>query len=371
MAADDTLGEARAQIDALDDQLLALLEQRAQLAKRVGEHKQKEQQEQQGGGACFAVPEREAAILRRLQENSTLLKPHIAAIYREVISACLACEAPVKVAYLGPEGTFTHQAALKMFGSAAVLQPMRGIEATLAAAEKELCDFAVLPFENSAAGTVGEAMDALAHTTLSINGEAVLRIRHNLLAVDSALPLAEVREVHAHPQALEQCRKWLVANVGAAKLHVADSNAAAAEIAARRGAQDEPGVVAIGSAAAGTLYNLATLAASIEDFDNNSTRFLMLGRRRTAPSGADKTSFIMSVRDEPGAMFDVLKPLADNNVNMVKLESRPSRERLWEYFFFVDFIGHRDDAAASAALAEVERRASFMKILGSYPQAVD
>ena len=364
MPEEDAIPVARAEIDALDDRLLALLEERAQLAQRIGAEKQKE------GSRTFAVPEREAQILRRLQEQASVLPPAaVSAIYREIISACLACEAPVSVAYFGPAGTFTHEAALKLFGHAADLQPMKTIEATFAAAEKETCQFAVVPFENSAAGTVGATMDALVHTPLSINGETVLRIRHNLLCAGADTPVADIAEVHAHPQALEQCRQWLQANAPHAALHAADSTAAAAQIAADAGNAAGKKIAAIGSAVAGEMYNLATLAAGIEDLANNSTRFLMLGLRAPKPSGADKTSFIMCVRDEPGAMFKTLKPMADNNVNMVKLESRPSRERLWEYLFFVDFIGHREDAAAQTALAQVQERASFMKILGSYPQA--
>ncbi len=358
----DTLKKYRTQIDALDDEILALLEKRAQVAQQVGEEKRQQNM------PYFSVVEREAQILRRQKENSTLLAPHITAIYREIIAACLACEQPVQVAYLGPTGTYTHEAALKMFGHAAVLSPMETIEATLLTAEKGDCDFAVLPFENSAAGTVGATMDALVHTPLVINGETVLRIRHNLLSADDTLTPATVKEIHAHPQALEQCRGWIEKNAPQATLHAADSNAAAAKLATTSKAA---GMAIIASHTAQEIYQLSRLAENIEDFNNNSTRFLILGQQQPQPSGADKTSFIMSVKEEAGAMFRVLKPLADNNINMTKFESRPARGQLWEYLFFIDCIGHQQNVALTTALAEVKQRASFIKILGSYPQAID
>lgn len=353
------LGRLRKEIDALDDQLLDLLEARARLAQVVGEEKRAQQL------ATYSVPEREAEILRRLKKNSTLLKPHIEAIYREIISACLACEKPASVAYLGPAGTYSHDAALKMFGHAAQLSPETTIEAVISEAEKQHCDFAIVPFENSAAGTIGSALDALFHTPLTIVGETILRIRHNLLAAGQPA-LNAVREVYAHPQALEQCRGWLENHLPRARQHPADSNAAAAEIAAKSGKV----TAAICSLAAGELYRLTPLAKDIEDVSNNSTRFLVLGRQQPAATGADKTSFIMTVKDEPGAMFKVLKPLSDSGINMVKLESRPVRGRLWEYMFFIDCIGHQQEAVMAAVLRKVKRRAAFMKILGSYPQAV-
>lgn len=360
MSASDKINTYRKQIDALDERLLLLLEKRARLAQKIGAEKSRRQI------TNFSVIEREAAILRRLTKNSTLLKPHVAAIYREIISACLACEKPVSAAYLGPAGTYTHEAALKMFGHAARLAANATIETVIKAAENEQCDYAVVPFENSAAGTVGETMDSLVHTPLSINGEVILRIRHNLLAADKRNKPTDIRHIYAHPQALEQCRRWLKENTPRAALHPADSNAAAAATAAKKGGA----TAAIGSRTAQELYRLAVIAPDIEDFSTNSTRFLILGRQTCAPSGQDKTSFIMTVKDAPGAMFEVLQPFSDNTVNMVKLESRPMPDRLWEYMFFVDCIGHRDDRATAAALAEVAARAPFIKILGSYPQAL-
>ena len=360
MSISDKIKTYRKQIDTLDERLLTLLEKRARLAQKIGEEKKRR------GLTNFTVIEREAAILRQIRKNSTLLKPHITAIYREIISACLACEKPVSVVYLGPEGTYTHEAALKMFGHAASLTAAETIEAAIKTAEKEQCDYAIVPFENSAAGSVGATMDALLHTPLIINSEIILRIRHNLLTADKHSKPGDIRNIYAHPQALEQCRRWLKENAPRAALHPADSNAAAAALAAKKGGT----AAAIGSRPAQELYRLTTIAEGIEDYSTNSTRFLILGRQPCAASGQDKTSFIMTVRDAPGAMFEVLQPFSDNNVNMVKLESRPMPDRLWEYMFFVDCIGHRDDPATAKALAGVAARAPFMKILGSYPQAL-
>lgn len=356
--ADGGLEAYRRRIDALDDELLALLEARAGLAREVGEIKRR------AGMRVFSVAEREAQVVRRLREAGGVMAPHVAAIYREIMSACLACEKPAAVAYFGPAGTWTHEAALKMFGHAAVLHPMPTIEATVGEAEKEQCDFAVVPFENSSAGTVGVTVDVLARTPLSINGEVMVRVRHNLLCADEAAP-ERLTTIYAHPLAFEQCRRWLDANAPQATRLAAESNAAATRtVAEMRG-----GVAAIGSLAARDIYELTLVAADIADFDNNSTRFLVLGRRAPAPSGDDKTSFIMTVKDAPGAMFEVFQPLRREGVNMEKLESRPIPGRLWEYLFFVDCAGHRDDPALVAALAGVRELAASMNILGSYPRA--
>lgn len=357
----DELNAYRKQIDALDDDIVALLERRAGLAKAVGDIKRAR------GDRVFAVPEREAQVLRRVKRQSALLKPHIQAIYREIISAATACETPLSAAYLGPAGTHTHEAALAAFGQATRLSAFATITAVVREAEKEAADFAVVPFENSAAGSVGETMDALADTPLLVVSELVRRIRHNLLVSTACADMAikNLKTIYAHPQALQQCRRWLQKNAPKAALVPTDSNA----VAAARVAAGEEAVAVIGSELAQRAHRLAVLAADIEDFSNNSTRFLVLGRRQSAASGDDKTLFIMTTRDEAGAMHKVLKYLADNGVTMTKLESRPSQGGLWKYLFFVEVVGHRQDPAVAKALAGIRRRATSLKILGSYPNA--
>lgn len=360
------IGKHRADIDAVDNNIIRLLEQRAELAKKIGEEKRA------AGEKTYLAPEREAALLRRVLEESKKhggnLQPHIPAIYREILSACLACELPASAAYLGPAGTYSHQAALKMFGHAAQFVAAPSIGAAFRAAESEKTNFAVVPFENSSAGTVGETTDALAKTSLNIVGEYFLRIRHKLLAPKKLAKqnAADFAEIFGHPQALAQCQSWLDANAPKAARRPAGSTAQAGELAKKA-----KNAAAIGSTLTQEIYNLAAIAADLEDFSNNSTRFLSLGRAAAPPCGDDKTSFIMTARDESGAMYKLLQPLAKNNVSMTKLESRPARGRLWEYLFFVDISGHQQDAAAAAALEEIGRRAAMLKILGSYPRAVE
>ena len=315
----------------------------------------------------FAVPEREEEILRRVGKQGTLLQKHLPAIYREIISACLACEKPVSAAYLGPIGTYSHEAALHMLGTAAVLSPLTTISTAINSTEKEQTDFSIVPFENSAAGMVGETADCLINTNLKINAEYVLRIRHRMLVskAHDGVPLADIKAVYAHPQPLEQCRRWLATHMPRAILHTADSTAAAAtQIAKSKRAE-----AAIGSALARDLHQLAELADSIEDFPNNSTRFLMLGHRDTEPTKNDKTSFIITTPDKPGSMYRVLQPLATHGISMTKLESRPAQGRLWEYSFFIDIHGHQKTPKIARALAEMQKSAASFKILGSYPAA--
>lgn len=356
------LDARRGEIDAIDDELIALLERRAALAKQIGDEKRN------AGEQTYLAPAREAEILRRVRERGDLLRPYLPLIYREILSACLACEKPASVSYLGPAGTYSHQAALKMFGHAAELSPASSIGEALRAAETERTDFSIVPFENSAAGTVGEATDALAETSLRIIGECFLRVRHKLLAPASLAGKspADIAVVFGHPQALEQCRRWLKDNMPRAQKRAADSTAQAAANAVAEG-----DAAAIGSSLTQEIYQLAELASDIEDFGNNSTRFLTLGRRDVPPSGDDKTSFIMTTRDESGAMYHVLQPMTENGVSMTKLESRPARGRLWEYLFFVDIVGHQQDAPVARTLEGIRQRSASLKILGSYPRAAE
>lgn len=353
---DPEIEALRARIDAVDDEIAALLSRRARIAEEVGARKR------ESGWRRPADPERERRILRRVSSLASPLPPeHAAAIFREIISACLAREKPAVAAFLGPEGSFCHAAALRVFGHAAELIPAADIAAVAREAEKETCDFGVMPIENSTAGAVGAALDALMETPLVIRGETTLRIRHNLLAREKR-SAGEFVRIFAHPQSFAQCELWLAKNAPRAERVSCESNSAAA----RRAAESDD--AAIAPLLAAEIFGLEVAAADIEDSALNATRFYILGRETPPPSGCDKTAMVMAVREEAGALFDALRPMAENGVNMTKLESRPSRGRAWEYVFFVEMEGHREDAAVSRSLAEIRRRASFVKWLGSYPR---
>ncbi len=362
MAMNQEIPKIRAQIDALDDKLTALLRRRAELTGKAGAVKRARNEK------VFLRAGREAEILRRVASlGGALSESSVRAIYREIISACLAVEKTQTICYLGPEHTFTHDAARKHFGAAADYIPAATVRAAIERAEKELCDFAVVPFENSGEGTVGDTFDALLQTPLAVGGEIMLRVRHNLLAAKQFAP-EETELVCAHPQALAQCRQWLEHAAPQAKTRPAESNAAAAQFVA---AQKNKKFAAIASLSAAEYYGLKTIAADIEDSPFNTTRFLMLGAAHSAPSGADKTSLVMSARSKAGALYRLLEPFSRLGINMTKFESRPARGQLWEYVFFVDIDGHRDSPKTARALDEIGERAAFLKVLGSYPRAVD
>lgn len=357
------LPEVRVQIDAVDDELLALLRRRADLTTTAGKIKQA------AGAKTFARPEREADILRRLAPGGgALTESSVRTIFREIISACLAIEQPQTVCYLGPPHTFTHEAARKYFGGDARYESADTVRAVFGRAEKELCHFAVVPFENSGEGTVGDTFNMLLETPLFICGETTLRVRHNLLAA-ADLSAAEIESVYAHPQALAQCRKWLARNAPQAAKHAMESNAAAASYVAKQGGK----IAAIASASAGRHYEMSTVAADIEDSAFNSTRFLTLGTVRPGPSAADKTSFIihMAASNKSGTLYELLEPMSRLGVNMTKFESRPAHGKFGEYFFYVDIDGHQEDDTVAQTLDEIRARAAFIKVLGSYPRAAE
>ena len=356
------LSEVRAKIDALDDELLALLRRRASLTADAGKIKQN------AGAESFARPEREADILRRVSANCGAISDHsMRAIFREIISACLAVEKLQTVCYLGPPHTFTHEAARKHFGESAKYESADTVRAVFGRAEKGLCDFAVAPFENSGEGTVGDTFQMLMETPLCICGEAVLRVRHNLMT-KAAMQLSDIEFIYAHPQAFAQCRKWLARHAPQAEKRATESNAAAARNAAEQGGK----TAAIASSAAASHYGLQIAAADIEDSAFNSTRFLMLGKTPARPSAADKTSFIMhmAASDKAGVLYQLLEPMSRLGVNMTKFESRPARGKFGEYFFYVDIDGHQEDETVARALDDIRSRAAFVKILGSYPRGM-
>lgn len=354
------LSVVRNEIDSLDAQLLALLNQRAGCAQKVGEIKARH------GDAGFVYrPEREAQVLRRLQELNAgpLSNESITRLFREVMSACLALEHPLSVTFLGPLGSFTGSAAIKHFGHAANLLPQSSIDDVFREVEAGHADYAVAPVENSTEGAVGRTLDLLLNTPLKMCGEVVLRIHQHLLT--NADSLAGIMTIYSHAQSLAQCHEWLNRNLpGVPRISVA-SNSLAAQMAA-----EQPGAAAIAGEAAAERFNLPKLAECIEDEPNNTTRFVVLGRQDAGPSGKDKTSLIMSAPNRAGALHYLLAPLADSGVSMTRLESRPARHTLWEYVYFVDLDGHRSEPQVQAALAELTRRAPYLKVLGSYPVAV-
>ncbi|MDX8380127.1 MAG: prephenate dehydratase [Gallionella sp.] len=352
----ENLDRCREQINQLDDELLKIFNQRAALAQQIGHLKE---------DGVVLRPEREAQVLSRLQEanQGPLGKIAIAALFTEVMSNCRALEAPMSVAYLGPEGTFTEAAALKRFGSAIQAVSCTTIDDVFRVVENGAVQYGVVPVENSTEGAVGRTLDLLQQSELQVCGEVVLAIHQCLLATQGEM--SEIKTVYTHPQSIGQCQGWLNVNLPHADRIAVSSNAEAARLAANR-----PGSAAIAGRQAAGHFGLQVCAENIEDDARNTTRFLVLGNQQVAPSGCDKTSLVLSAENRPGAVHDLLISLAKHGVSMTKFESRPSRSGLWEYVFYMDIEGHQADKSVAAALADLRQAAAFMKILGSYPVAV-
>ncbi|MBK7327273.1 MAG: prephenate dehydratase [Propionivibrio sp.] len=354
------LSIVRAEIDAIDAQLIELLNRRAKCAQQVGEIKASH-----GDAGYIYRPEREAQVLRRIQEINPgpLSNESVTWFFREVMSACLSLEQALGIAFLGPLGTFSESAATKHFGHAARLMPQVSIDDVFREVEASHADYAVVPIENSTEGAIGRTLDLLLTTPLKICGEVVLRIHQHLLSSETSL--GNISKVYSHAQSLAQCHEWLNRSLPNAQRIPVASNAQAAQCAAA-----EAGAAAIAGEAAAERYQLPKLASSIEDEPNNTTRFVVLGRQEAGPSGRDKTSLIMSAHNRTGALGKLLAPFSESGVSMTRLESRPARHTLWEYVFFVDIEGHREDPAVATALAELGQRAAYLKVLGSYPVTV-
>jgi len=354
---DARIAEHRAAIDTLDREILARLNARAARAQAIGALK--------GGGVAYR-PEREAQVLGRLaaENPGPLSNGAVTIVFRQVMSACLALEQPLRIAYLGPPGTFSHAAVGKQFGGLVEAVPLPTIDDIFRAVDSGQTNYAVVPVENSTEGAVGRTLDLMCTTDLAVCGEVKLRIQQNLLS--NAGSLAAVTKVYSHAQSLGQCVQWLALHLPQAPRIAVASNAEAARLAAA-----EAGAAAIAGENAGAIYGLATLAPHIEDEPNNTTRFWVLGHQRVPPSGRDETSLVMSCPNRPGAVHELLEPLARHGVSMSRFESRPARTGLWEYLFFVDVVGHRDDPPVARALAELAAKAPFLKLLGSYPAALD
>jgi chorismate mutase/prephenate dehydratase len=349
----------RAHIDRLDEKLLALLNQRARLAMAIGQRKHHARD-------SIYRPDREKRILERLAHvnRGPLDTARLRPIFREIIAACLSLEKPLRIACLGPLGTFSHEAVRQQFGSAAIVVPVLSIDAVFDEAEHGRVDYAVVPVENSTEGAVAATLDRLVETPLSIKAEIQLRIEQCLLSRSGQA--RRIKRIVSHPQSLGQCRQWLAAHFPSVPLADVASNAQAAELARR-----DPKLAAIAGPMAAERYGLKTVAANIADQTHNYTRFLVLGRDGLSqPSGDDKTSLVLSTRHEAGALHHVLGPFADENVSLCSIESRPLKGRPWEYLFFLDLVGHPEDENVAKALTAVRPRCVFVKLLGAYPAAL-
>ena len=354
------LSELRDKIDELDSQLLKLINERASLAKEVARTKIAE-----GEQTCFYRPDREALVLRRIMEmnQGPLSGPTAVRFFRELMSACLALEKPMEVAFLGPEGTFTQQAAFKHFGHGVKTVAVASINEIFSAVESNKCQFGVVPVENSTEGVINHTLDRFLTSTLKICGEVEIKVQQNLMGLSANL--AEVVEVYSHQQSLAQCRKWLDNHLPNIRVTAVSSNAEAARLASLN-----PQTVAIAGRVAAEIYNLTIIEKNIEDEANNTTRFIIIGQQTSTATGNDKTSLIVSTGNQPGALYKTLEPFARFGIDMVNIESRPSRQGLWDYIFFIDIEGHSDDKLISQALELVKENVHMLKLLGSYPKAV-
>jgi len=355
------LEKIRGEIDGLDQEIQTLILQRARCAQTVGELKRSAGEDQ----SHYYRPEREAKVLRSIVERNQgpLSGEEMARLFREIMSACLALEEPMNIAFLGPEGTFTQAAAHKHFGNSINTVPLPAIDEVFREVESGAAHYGVVPVENSTEGVVNHTLDTFALSPLKICGEVEMRIHHHLLGKKT--DLASIKRVYSHQQSLAQCREWLDANMPKVERESLSSNAEAA----RRAAEEE-GAAAIAGEMSAEMYGLDILVSNIEDEPDNTTRFLVIGRQTTPPSGDDKTSLLLSTKNQPGALYRLLFPLNKHNIDLTRIESRPSRRGTWDYVFFVDLKGHAEDPKIKLALQELEADASLFKILGSYPKAV-
>jgi chorismate mutase/prephenate dehydratase len=349
------LSDLRAAIDRIDGEILALVSRRASLAAEIGRAKT-------GSGLPVGDPAREKEILDRVKaENPGPLDDRaVSAVFASVIRECRSLQAPASAAFLGPVASFSHQAAVTVCGHGVALHPLDSIPEVFDEVESGRCSLGIVPVENSTEGIVTHTLDCFPESNLSIVGEVVLAIR---LALLSRSPLTEVRTVYSHPQALAQCRRYLASRLPGAEVGEVSSTAAAAKLAA-----GEVGAAAVGSEVAGELYGLSVVGEGIEDFHHNRTRFLVIGRGAPPPTGSDRTSLLISLKHRPGVLSAALAPLAEAGINLTKIESRPSKEKAWEYLFFIDVDGHRDDMALKAAMKAMEADCHQLRVLGSYPK---
>ena len=357
------LAEIRKRIDDVDQRIQSLINERAKLAQEVGVSKGK-----LASAVDYYRPEREAEVLRAIQDRNAgpIRDEEMLRLFREIMSACLAQQEPLKIGFLGPEGTFTQTAVFKHFGHSVRALPFHTIDEVFHEVESGVADFGVVPIENSTEGSVNNTLDMFLTSPLKIAGEIELRIEQHLLGSETGLD--KIERICAHEQSLAQCRGWIREYLPHVELIGMSSNAAGA-----RRARDESGTAAIGPDVAADVYDLKVLVSNIEDRADNATRFLVVGRELLTASGNDKTTILVSTSDTAegaGVLHHLLKPLADHAVSMTRIESRPSRRKNWDYVFFIDIEGHAGESPAKEALAELEERSSLFKVLGAYPKAV-
>ena len=350
------LDDIRNKIDAIDRELLVLLNSRADLVHEVGEIKKKD-------GLQIYAPEREHALLQKLIEmnKGRLPEKSIRAIFREIMSAALALEDDLKIAYLGPEGTWTHQAALKKFGHSVDYSPLQNFAEVFDEVARRRADYGVVPIENSTEGAVSHVLDLFVDSPLRICAQILLRIENSLL---SAIPREEIKTLYSHPQVFGQCKNWILRNLPHADLVEVSSTTKAAHLARENAPQ---GAAALGGKLAAELAGLEILEEAIQDRATNTTRFLVIGEKTCPPTGKDRTSILFSVSDRPGSLVAALQAFDAFHINMSKIESRPSKQRDWEYIFYVDLAGHCEDEQVSSAINTLESHCSLVKLLGSYP----
>jgi chorismate mutase / prephenate dehydratase len=353
------LGEIRKRIDEVDKKLVQLISDRARLATEIAEIKKID------NTSVYYRPEREAQILRRIisENKGPMPNDQLARLFRELMSACLALEQALKIAFLGPEGTFTHAATLKHFGQSIEACPLTAIDLVFHQVQAGSCDYGVVPIENSIEGVVNHTLDMLINSNLKISGEVILRINQYLMSRSRSRK--NIKKIYSHQHSFAQCRNWLDTNMPGIERIPVNSNAEAAKLASKN-----EKVAAIAGYTNAELYNLKILEKNIEDETDNSTRFLVISENDTPPSGDDKTSLLFSMPSKPGALLRMLQCFADHEVNMTRIESRPSRRGLWEYIFFVDLEGHSQNKKVTKAISRLQSEASMVKILGSYPRAV-
>ena len=359
---DDALSKLRDQIDAIDEQLLELFNKRARCAVDVAEVKRDLSDDDDA--IDFFRPDREAQVIKRLKSlnQGPLSDDEVGRLIREVMSACLALEQPLKIAYLGPEGTFTQSAALKHFGHSVSTVPMSSIPDVFSSVESGHADYGLVPVENSTEGVVSHTLDMFIDSNLKVCGEVEIRIHHHL--ANKSQDMKDVQRIYSHQQSFAQCRRWLDQNYPGLERIPVSSNAEAARIAS-----EETGAAAICGLPAVEIFGLKICYENIEDLSDNTTRFVIIGNQDVGPSGNDKTSLLISTKNVPGALLRLLQPLADNGISMNKIESRPAQGRKWAYVFFIDIDGHQQSDDVTRALDELRQQSSLFKILGSYPKA--
>lgn len=351
-----SLDDIRKQIDFIDRDLLSLLSQRADLVHEVGVIKKRD-------GLQIYAPEREQALLERLikMNEGRLPEKSIRAIYREIMSAALALEEDLKIAYLGPEGTWTHQAAIKKFGHSVEYSPQANFSDVFDQVARRQADYGVVPIENSTEGAVSHTLDLFVDSPLHICSQILLRIENCLM---SAVPRDEIRTLYSHPQVFGQCRNWILRNFPDADLVDVSSTTKAAQLAKEK---SHEGAAALGGALAAEIHSLDLLETAIQDRATNTTRFLVIGEKTCPSTGNDRTSILFAIHDKPGSLVNALQAFDQLKINLSKIESRPSKRKDWEYIFHVDLAGHCEDAPVAQALSDLEKHCSMVKILGSYP----